>query len=145
MRSADAVEILGLDHLSIVARLRDRAGLHPIIGAGGVSTRWSPGDVLAMHIVAEIDGPGGGIESRWAEGARKCGEALDSGFRPAYLITRGGDENVVVIESEHPEQTDEMVAALLIQASDAGATVKVVRLRQIVKRLEPWLAELVDA
>jgi hypothetical protein len=145
MRSADAAKVLQLDHLSIVARLRDRAGLPRPIGAGGVSTRWSPGDVLAMFVVLECDGASDGRESRWAEGARKCGEALDAGYPPAYLVTRGGSENVVVIESESPAQTDEMVAALLLQASDAGAAVKVVRLRPIVKRLAPWMAELVDA
>lgn len=146
MRSADVAKLLGIDASPnvLVPRLRDRAGLAAPIGSG-YRHSWSPGDVLAMFIVNELDGPGGGVESKWAEGARKCGEALDNGYTPAYLVARGLAENLVVLESENPDATDEMLAAVLMQAIDAGAAVKVVRLREMVRRLAPWMAELVDA
>lgn len=144
MRSRDALEVLSITDPRTITRLRDRAGLAAPIGSG-TPHRWSPGDVLAMYIVHEFDGASDGRESKWAEGARKCGEALDNGYRPAFLVTRGHTENLVVIETEHPDQTDEMVKDLLMQASDAGAAVKVLRLREVVAALEPWLSELIDA
>lgn len=146
MWSSDASSLLGVE-ITRVSRLGYRAGCAIPLGSGNPH-HWSPGDVLAMHIVNELDGPGAsGLrpESKWAEGARACGEALDNQFAPAYLVTRGAAEFVVVLESIEPRTTDEMVGALLLQASDAGAAVKVVRLREFVARLGPWLAELVDA
>lgn len=147
MRTVDAAKVLRVEQRTIT-RLRDRAGLAAPIGSGS-AYRWSPGDVVAMFIVKELDGPdrqgSGGMESQWAEGARKVGEAVDSGFPPAFLLTRGGSENVVVLESEHPDATDEMLAELLTQASDAGAVIRVVPLRRFLRRLAPWMHELVDA
>lgn len=145
MRSAEVVQVLGLRYHEEVARLRDRVGLTAPVGQGNRHS-WSPGDALAMHIVRELGrAQQGSAESKWAEGARKCGEAVDNGYCPAYLVTRGGPENVVVIETENPKQTDEMLGELLLQASDAGAAVRVVKLRTIVRKLEPWIRELVDA
>lgn len=146
MLSSDASELLGVE-ITRVSRLGYRTRIAEPLGSGNVH-HWSPGDVLAMHIVNELDGPGAsGVrpESLWAEGARACGEALDNQFEPAFLVTRGESEFVVVLESIDPPTTDEMVAALLLQALDAGAAVKVVRLRNFVAMLEPWCVELVDA
>lgn len=133
MRTSEVAQLFGVTH-GRVANFARAVGIDRAIGS---RDSWSPGDALALWIVRELDG-----KPRFADGARKCGEALDSGYPPAYLITRGGEEYVVVIESESPAQTDEMVASLLLQANDAGAVVRVVRLRPMVARLAPWLAEL---
>lgn len=141
MRTPEIAKLLGQGERN-VTRLAYALGLASPIGSGN-SHAWSPGDVLAMLTLVALNGPTGG--EQYVEGALKCGEALDAGYPPAYLVTRGGTENVVVLESESPAQTDEMVAALLLQASDAGSAVRVVKLRPMVKALGPWLAELVDA
>lgn len=130
MKAAEIAKLLGVAPSS-VSRYATRAS---------IANPRSPGDALALMVLRALDG-----SARFAEGARKTGEALDAGYPPAYLMTRGGTENVVVIESESPSATDEMLAALLLQANDAGAAVRVVKLRPMVATLQPWLAELIDA
>lgn len=146
MRSAEVADLIGIT-LGNTLRVAYQLGLGEAIGTGA-HHHWSPGDALAMSIMQSISTDvraGRGPEltpTIYAEGAVKCGEALDNGYRPAYLVTRGRTENVVVLETEDPRATDEMVEALLLQAMDAGAAVKVVRLRGTVSALEPWLHEL---
>lgn len=135
MRTTEVAELLEVSPTS-VPRYARRAGLEPSIGGA----HWSPGDALAMLTLRQLGG-----SARFAEGCRKVGEAIDNGYPPAYLVTRGGPENVAVIEAEDPAVADELVVELLAQASDAGAAVRVVKLRTMVRRLDPWLRELIDA
>ena len=136
MRSAEVAELLRCP-TSTVPRQARRAGLDHVIGNADA---WSPGDVLAVMVLRALDG-----KATYAEGARKCGEALDAGYPPAYLVTRGGSENVVVIDDGDELQVQSTVAGILLQASDAGAPVQVVKLRPMVQKLEPWIRELARA
>lgn len=133
MRSREIADLLEVATTTI-PRLARRAGVPDPIGGGD---SWSPGDALALMVLQRLDG-----RSEFAESARKCGEALDARYVPAYLVTRGGPELALVLEG--PQADNELVALLLL-ASDAGTPVRVLKLRPMVEQLEPWTRELVTA
>lgn len=137
MRTVDVAHLLGAGHTHVLRTLYRVSETAPV--GSGAQHHWSPGEALAAIVLSELDG-----HESFIEGARKCGEALDNGYPPAFLVTRGGCESVLVIESEDPRATDEMVTSLLLQASDAGAAVRVVRLRPYLELLDPYVRELVD-
>lgn len=138
MRTVEIAHLLGAGHTHVLRTLYRVSETAPV--GSGAQHHWSPGEALAAMVLIELDG-----RELYVESARKCGEALDNGYPPAFLVTRGGCESIVVIESEDPGATDEMVTALLLQASDAGAAVRIVRLRPFLEQLAPFVSELVDA
>lgn len=138
MRTVEVQHLLGHPHTHALRTLYRVSDTAPV--GSGAQHHWSPGEALAALVLTALDG-----HEQYVEGARKCGEALDNGYPPAFLVTRGGCESIVVIETEDPRATDEMVQSLLLQASDAGAAVRVVRLRPYLELLAPFVSELVDA
>lgn len=138
MRTSDAAHVLGCNS-RVVTRLAYALGITQPIGAGSAHI-WSPGDVLSMAVFRALDS-----HDRYADGARQAGWALDADARPCFLVTRGGPENLVVCETDLAGQAEEILAEVLLQASDAGCAVRVVRLRPMIESLAPFVRELVNA
>jgi hypothetical protein len=138
MRTSDAARILDV-HPSQVSRLAYACGLTRPIGSGS-GHRWSPGDVLALWIFRSLES-----SERYAEGARQAGWALDAAASPAFLVTRGGSEYQIICDADFLGRAEECLAEMLLQATDAGMPVRVVRLRPMVAKLAPFIRSLIDA
>lgn len=75
MRTVEVARLIGMT--GDLSRMAMRAGIAEPLGTGCQRT-WSAGDALALWILRELDG-----NVRFAEGARKAGEALDANYPPA--------------------------------------------------------------
>jgi hypothetical protein len=97
----------------------------------GTRRSWSPGEVVAMAVMRALDAhdvnPG-----RWATGAAHAGDAHERGLCPVYLVTAGGPEYAVVLDSDGAERA---VIEFVRRLSAAGPAVRVVPLAPIVEHV----------
>ncbi|MET1000322.1 MAG: hypothetical protein ABWZ15_00800 [Acidimicrobiia bacterium] len=128
LTDAQAAEVVGVDARVAPVHL---ANLSDALGRRPTRDRWASETVVAMAAIRELD-PRGGHPERWADGARTAGDAHGRGLAPAYLVTAGGDDFGVVLDSDHVERD---AARAAMHLAEVGRAVRVVRLRPIIEHL----------